>query len=274
MCPMPETATEPQEDVIALDASVKEMIEAGVFYGRTRTKTHPRMRPYVLANRNGVEVINVQKTSAFLDAAMAFLTECAAKNKAVMILGTQPAAHESVRVIATEFGYPVVTRRWLGGTLTNYKVIARRVEYWKKLKTDLAAGAFKGYTKKEQLDLEKEAAKLDETLTGLEAMVARPEVLLVIDPTLHRTAVLEALRVGVPIIAFMNTDGDPESLEYPVIGNTKARTSIIWFTGRAMEALREGKREAVKLAEENKKAAEAKQAAETSFDAAQGKKKE
>lgn len=257
------TATEPKqaEEEVALDPSVKEMIEAGVFYGRTRTKTHPKMKPYVLANRNGVEIINVQKTVSLRDAAAAFLKEAAAKGKAIMIVATQPAAHETAKALAAEFEYPIVTRRWLGGTLTNYRIISRRVEYWKKLKSDLAADAFKGYTKKEQLDLKKEAAKLDETLTGLEAMMARPEVLVVVDPAFHRTGVLEARRVGVPVVALMNTDSDPLSIEYPVIGNTKARTSINWFIGKIAEALREGKKEGAARAAEAAKAAEASRAA-------------
>ena len=117
-------------------------------------------------------------------------------------------------------------------------------------------------TKKEQLDLEKQAAKLDETLGGLEAMTARPEVLLVVDPAFHRTAVLEARRVGVPVVALMNTDSDPQSIAYPVVGNTKARTSINWFIAKVADALREGKQEGLRQADEKTRAADAARAVE------------
>lgn len=232
----------PEEAVI--DPAMREMMDAGVFYGRTRNKTNPKMKQFVIANRNGVEIINLEKSKEQMESAVNFLKNAASKNISMIIAATQPSAHEAALTIGKEFGLPVVTRRWLGGTLTNYRVIAKRVEYFKKLKVDLAQGAFKAYTKKEQLDLEKETAKLDETLSGLENMVNRPEVLIVIDPVVNRTAVAEANRLGIPIVAFTNTDADPTLIDHAVLGNTKARTAISWFLSGIKEGIKEGKREA------------------------------
>ncbi len=226
------------------DPELLQMMEAGVFYGRTRNKTNPQMKKFVLANRNGVEIINVEKSKEQMEAAARFLKSAAARNASMIFLGTQPSAHDMLKQISDEFSLPFVIRRWLGGTLTNYRVIAKRVEYFKKLKEDLAKGAYKGYTKKEQLDLEKEAEKLTETLAGLEYMSSRPEVLVVVDPVMHRTAVLEANRLHIPVVALMSTDAEPSLVQYPVVGNTKAKTSIDWFTAKIAEAIRSGKKEA------------------------------
>lgn len=240
---MPETDTKaqgaPEEAVI--DPALREMMDAGVFYGRTRNKTNPKMKQFVLANRNGVEIVNLEKTKSQMEDAAKFLKSEAARGAHLILVGTQPSARELAESIGREFKLPVVARRWLGGTITNYRVIAKRVEYFKKLKEDLAQGAFKGYTKKEQLDLEKEAAKLQETLSGLEDMTGRPEILIVIDPVMHRTAVAEANRLKIPVVSLMSTDADPMLVDHGVVGNTKARTSIAWFLDKVVVAIREGR---------------------------------
>ena len=242
--PESEITTAAVAEETVTDPVLKEMMEAGVFYGRTRNKTNPRMRAFILANRNGVEIINVEKSKSQMESAAAFMKEAAAKNIPMIVVATQPSAHETAKALAAEFALPVVTRRWLGGTLTNFKVISKRVEYFKKLKSDLATGAFKGYTKKEQLDLEKEAARLVETLSGLEDMTTRPEVVVVVDPVLHQTAVREANRLKIPVVAIINTDSDPTEITHPVVGNTKARTSIAWFMEKVTAAVREGRKQA------------------------------
>jgi small subunit ribosomal protein S2 len=248
---MPDEVEKPQEEIV-MDDATKEMADAGVFYGRTKAKTNPQMKPFILANRNGVEIIDVDKTKEILGEALAFLTKRVSEGARVLLLATQPAAHPAVKDIAAEFGMPIVTRRWLGGTLTNFKVIARRVEYWKKLKSDLVEGKLKNYTKKEQLEFQKEADRLDETLLGLENLTARPELLIVLDPMMHKTAVLEAKRLGIPVISYVNTDADPALVTFAIPGNTKARTSIEWFLAKVKEAVSEGKKQAPVTSEQNK----------------------
>jgi small subunit ribosomal protein S2 len=244
-------AEETEGPAAPVEPAIKEMMDAGVFFGRTKAKTHPRVKQHIIANRNGIDIINLDKTQEQLQAALAFVKEKVARGAHSILVGTQPPATDTMKKIGSEFAIPAVTLRWLGGTLTNYRVISHRLEYYKKLKSDLAANAFSGYTKKEQLDLQKEATKMEEVFSGLEAMTARPDLLIVVDPIFHKTAVAEARRLGIPVVALANTDADPDDIDHSVLGNTKARTSIVWFLEQMAAAIREGRKEA----ESNKAAA-------------------
>ncbi len=235
------------------EGALKELADIGVFIGRKKSKTHPRMRPYILATRNEVEIINLQKTMDGLNNALGFVKEktrsLPAPDRAggqagggkFMIVGTQPHAAEAVAGFAKEFGIPYVNVRWLGGLITNFKVISKRIDYYKKLKSEFKSGAMQKYTKKEQLGFEKELKRLDELFGGLENYSELPGLLIVIDPSQHAAAIREAKRAGIPIVAYVNTDCDPEVVEYPVVGNTKARASVSWFLGKLGEAIKEGK---------------------------------
>ncbi len=222
------------------DEKFKEMVDAGVFYGRKKSKTHPRMRQYILSTRNNIEIINLNKTVECLETALAFLKEKIRNGGLPLFIGTEPAA-EGVKDIAAEFNFPVVATRWLGGTLTNFQIISKRIEYLKKMRSDLSAGVFEKYTKKERLMIEQELKRLVELLGGLENLTVLPDVLIIIDPVLHMTAVREARRLHIPIIAMVNTDGNPELVDYPVPANTKARLSINWFLGKVRDTIKEAK---------------------------------
>lgn len=224
------------------------MVEAGVFVGRTKTKTYPRMRPYILTTRNNVEVIHMGKILEKLAEAMDFMKAKAAAKAAMLFVGTQPAALGGLTELQTAFGFPAVSVRWLGGTLTNYKVISKRIEYFKKLKADNAAGAFEKYTKKEQLGIRKELEKMEELMSGMENMTTRPDVLIVIDPNSHKAAVREARKLNIPIVSYVNTDCNPDDVDYFVPGNTKSRLSINWFLMKMQEAIKEGQKEAAAIA--------------------------
>lgn len=232
-----DTNTNPKTEEIQLDPSLKELMDAGVFYGRKKSKTHPRMKGAILSNRNGIEIINIEKTKAGIDAAVEFLGNRIRQGGNVMFVGTQPPAHE-ISAVAKEFGMPSVDSRWLGGTLTNHKVILGRIEYFKKLKNDSEQGLLDRYTKKERVMMEKELEKMKEVMTGLEAYNNLPEVLVVVDSNVHSIAVREAKHMHIPVIALVNTDSDPDLVDYPVVGNTKAKTSINWFLGKMADAIR------------------------------------
>ncbi len=232
------------------NGAFKELTDAGVFLGRKKRNTHPRMRPYILTTRNEIEIINLQKTTDDVEKAVAFVKEKVRNGGVVMVVGTQPQAAEAVAAFAKELDLPYVNVRWLGGLITNFKVLSKRIEYYKKLKSELKSGALEKYTKKERLGFEKELVRLDELLGGLENYNAVPEVLLVIDPNPHMTGVREAKRLGIPVVAYVNTDLDPEVVDYPVVGNTKARKSISWFLSKITEAVKEGKVAAVAKARE------------------------
>lgn len=220
----------------------KELTDAGVFLGRKKTKTHPKTRPNILATRNEIEIINLQKTSEGVEKAAAFIKEKIRNGGTAMIVGTQPQAADEITAFAKELDLPYVSVRWLGGLITNFKVLAKRIDYYKKLKSELGMGALdEKYTKKEILGFEKELVRLEELFGGLVNYSSIPSVLIVIDPNPHMTAVKEAKIAGVPVVAYVNTDIDPEIVEYPVVGNTKAKMSISWFLGKLKDAVREGK---------------------------------
>ena len=223
------------------DEEFKEMVEAGVFYGRRKSKTHPRMKPYVLTNRGGLEIINLHKAKEGLERVFAFVKEKAAMGGMALLVGTQPSAI-GVEEVAKKYGFPLVTKRWLGGTLTNFKIISRRVEYYKKLRSDMASGAFEKYTKKERVKIDGEIRRLQELMGGLENLDRLPDFVVIIDPSLHHTAVREANRSKIPIITLADVNSDPDGLDYFVVGNNKARKSVQWFLGRIDEAITEGKK--------------------------------
>jgi len=219
----------------------REMMDAGVFYGRKKNKTNPKMRQFVLANRGGIEIINLQKTTEFLDKATEFIKEKVRENALVLLVGAEPAAEMNIRALAKKFTMPYVVVRWIGGTITNFKIISKRVEYLKKLRADFASGALiEKYTKKERLEMEREMNRLEELMGGLEHLNREPDVVVMINPVFHATALAEARIKKIPVIAFANVDANPDEVDYLVPGNDKAKKSIDWFLGKIEKAIEEG----------------------------------
>lgn len=236
-----ETAVTNGAEIFAADPSLKEMIDAGVFFGRMRTRTNPKMREYILTTRNNVEIINIEKTKELMEKAQEFVKGKAKDGAMFLFAGTQPAASDAILALAQEFKMPAVITRWLGGTLTNFKVISKRLEYYKKLKSDWENQAFRNkYTKKERLGIEKELEKLTVEMESLAPMTERPKVLIVIDPNLHLAAVKEAIKLNIPVVSFINTDVNPDLITYPIPGNNKAKMSVDWFLGKIKEAMSQG----------------------------------
>jgi small subunit ribosomal protein S2 len=236
-----QTATHSDDAQSAYPAEAsREMMDAGVFYGRKKSKTNPKMKRFVLANRGGIEIINLQKTEEAMEAAAGFIKEAIAKGGMPLFVGAVPAADTMIVELAKKHGFPYVTTRWVGGTITNYRNIAKRIDYMKKLRADFAAHALDKYTKKERLELEKDLVRLEALVGGLETMAREPHFLIVIDPILHDTAVREARVKNIPIVALGNVDTDPDLIDHLVPGNDKAKLSIEWFLGRIDTALAEG----------------------------------
>ncbi len=236
---MAEEITTTQAVTYPEEAS-REMIDAGVFYGRRKSKTNPKMREHVLTNRGGIEIINLAKTADGLESALAFLKEKVRNGALVLFVGTQPAVEEGIVRVAGKFNFPYVTNRWPGGALTNFKIVSKRIEYFKKLRSDFASGALEKYTKKERVGLEKEMNKLKELFGGLEHLIKEPDVLVVVDPNMHNTAVREANRLKIPIVALANVDSNPDEIDYLVPGNDNARRSTSWFLSKVETAIDEG----------------------------------
>ena len=228
----------------------EEMIKAGVIYGRKKSKLNPQMKPYLYTFRNGVALFDLTKVNEAVARAQQFLTEVAKNNGAILVVATQPAAKILAKEFAATHGLLFVTERWLAGMLTNFTRISSRIEYFKKLKADRAAGKHDKHTKKERLLMDREMAKGALFFGGVESMASLPKAAIVIDAKLHETAMREAKRAKIPVVALLSSDADPRDAMYPLPGNTNARTSIAWFLERLGKALVDGKALAAKNAAE------------------------
>ena len=251
----PQTQTkEVSPEELSLEVEEKElfyqMMEAGVFYGRSKSKTNPLTRKYILTTRSGVEVINLQSAIKHLKEAAEVLKKVMADKGLVLFVGTSPAAKSVIRGVAERLESPFVTERWLGGTLTNFKTIKDRIDYFKKLKDDKETGELEKYTKKEQLKMSKELAKLDKLFGGIERLDKMPALLFIADLVKNEYAAREAKQKGIPIIAFLNTDADPKLVDHPIPANDKNRESIKLLMKYLEEAANEGKMQAAMKKEE------------------------
>jgi len=195
------------------------------------------MRQYAILNRGGIEIINLEKTAEAVEGAAGFIEETVRRDGFPLLVATQPAAQARILELAKKFSLPYVINRWAGGIITNFGIVSKRTEYLVKLKRDLASGALDKYTKKERLMLAREMNRLKELFEGLENMPKLPDAMIVIDPVIHHTAVREAKRAGIPIVALSNLDAEPADAAYLVPGNDNSRSSINWFLNRIEEAL-------------------------------------
>lgn len=221
---------------------LEEMMKAGLFLGHQKSKTHPRMRSYIFTTRNGMEVIDLPQTLAALEKALEFIKTKLANKGTLLLVGTAPAARAAVEEFGKKLNLPYVANRWLGGTLTNYKTLSKRISYFKKLKADRQAGRFDKYTKKERLEIDREINKLTEKFTGIDNMESLPEILFVIDISAHEMVVREGKRMKIPVVALVNTDANPDLVDYPIPVNDRSRSSVEWILGRLETAIAEARK--------------------------------
>ena len=242
--PVTEAATEvrvPQQTPEPF--SMKALLEAGVHFGHQTHRWNPRMRRFIFAQRNGIHIVDLQQTMDLLDQACAFATEVAAAGKKILMVGTKKQAQDAIREEATRSGQFYINQRWLGGTLTNFATIQTRIDYVVRLEERQARGEFARLTKKEGLKLEALVVKMNRYLGGIKEMTTLPGAMFVIDVGREQIAVAEARRVGVPIIALVDTDCDPELIDWPVPGNDDAIRSIRLVTGQIANSALNGHNE-------------------------------
>lgn len=208
--------------------TVLEMVKAGVLFGHKKTKTHPRMKPYIGGRRNEIEFLDPEITEKSLNIAAEFLKQTVKASGLILFVGTRPAAKASIQSFAEALKAPYVTFRWLGGILTNFKVLNQRSTYYQDLKVKHEKGELSKYTKKEQLDFSKEVSKLSRIFDGLQALTRLPDALFVVDIEEHKTAVREAQRMHIPVVALIDTNDDPAGVEYPIFANDHTKASIEW----------------------------------------------
>jgi small subunit ribosomal protein S2 len=209
-----------------LSVGVKELLEAGVHFGHQTRRWNPKMKKFIFDARHGIYIIDLSKTLAQLELACSFLRDTVAKGGRVLFVGTKKQAQQAVKEAAEQCGQFYVTERWLGGTLTNLKTIKRSVGRLKQIEKMEADGSINHYVKQEQSMLRREAARLHKNLDGIRAMDSYPPAMFVVDIKREHNAVAEARRLSIPIVAIVDTNCDPDLVDYPVAGNDDAIRSV------------------------------------------------
>ncbi len=221
--------------------SMKQLLEAGVHFGHQTRRWDPKMAPYIFTQRNGIYIIDLQKTIKMLDDAYSFVRAVAQNGGVILFVGTKKQAQDSIAEEATRAGQYYVNQRWLGGTLTNWKTIQSRVQRLKDLKKMSEDGTFDVLPKKEASLLTKEKDKLERFLGGIEDMPRIPDVLFVVDPKKEKIAVHEANILGIPVVAMVDTNTDPDPVDVVIPANDDAIRAIRLISGAMADAVIEGK---------------------------------
>jgi len=220
-----------------------EMLKAGVHFGHQKSRWHPKMKPFIFGVRNGVHVIDLDKTVEELNNALAYVKTLAAQGKVILFVGTKRQARDPVRLAAESCGMPYLVERWIGGLLTNFEEFRRRLKKYKGLKEMVVTGEIEKYNKKEQSTIKKQIEKLDKYLAGLTTVDKIPDALYIADVRIEKTAVTEARRTNVPMVAVCDSNVDPTKITYPIPANDDAVNSIKMIVGLIAEAINEGKAE-------------------------------
>ena len=240
--------------------SMKQLLEAGVHFGHQTRRWNPKMAPYIFTERNGIYIIDLQKTVKKLDEAYAFIKSVAENGDNVLFVGTKKQAGDSVKEEALRAGAYYVNARWLGGMMTNFKTIQRRIARLEQLHTMQEDGTFNLLPKKEVVKLELEIEKLEKYLGGIKDMKKLPGALFIVDPRKEKIAVSEAKKLGIPVVAIVDTNCDPDDADYVIPGNDDAIRAIKLIAGAMADAIiegRQGEQQAAEAAEaESEEAAE------------------
>lgn len=216
----------------------EEMFKAGVHFGYSRSKRHSKMAPYIYGIKNNVEIFDLEKTERCVESAADFLKTMFQQKKLILFVGTKPGISEIVKKAAEKTGMPFVVNRWIGGIITNFKIIRSRVSNFEKLKKDIESNSLEKYTKKEKIKINKEFEKMQKKFSGSELLTGLPDVLIAVDPKEEITAVREAKRMNIPVVAIMSNDCDPTNISYPIPANDMAPKSVEYIMNRLMEAFK------------------------------------
>ncbi len=220
--------------------SMKQLLEAGVHFGHQTRRWNPKMAPYIFTERNGIYIVDLQKTVKMLDVAYGFVRDAAAEGD-ILFVGTKKQAQESIKDEAERCGMHYVNARWLGGMLTNFRTIRQRVNRLEQLKKMREDGTFELLTKKEASKLELEIEKLEKFLGGVKNMQRLPKALFVVDTRKEHIAVAEARKLGIPVVAIVDTNCDPDEVDYIIPGNDDAIRAVKLITGAMADAVLESR---------------------------------
>jgi small subunit ribosomal protein S2 len=221
--------------------TMKELLEAGVHFGHQTKRWNPKMQKYIFGERNGIYIIDLQKTLKKFREAYAFVRDLAAGGGTMLFVGTKKQAQDTVFEEANRCGMFYVNHRWLGGTLTNFLTIRKSIARLKRLEEMKETGEYERLPKKEGLELDRERQKLEKALIGIKTMETLPSSVFIIDPRKENIAVAEAQRLGIPIVAIVDTNCDPTGIDHPIPGNDDAIRAVRLITSRVADAILEGR---------------------------------
>ncbi|HID82455.1 MAG TPA: 30S ribosomal protein S2 [Chromatiales bacterium] len=233
--------------------TMRQMLEAGAHFGHQTRYWNPKMAPYIFGDRNKIHIINLEKSLPLLNEAANYLGKLASKGGTIMFVGTKRSASETIKEAAESCGMPYVSQRWLGGMMTNFKTIKQSVNRLKEIEAMEADGSIERFSKKEALMLRREKEKLDRSLGGIKDMKRLPDALFVIDVGYEKIAVLEANKLGIPVVAVVDTNHSPDGIDYVIPGNDDAIRAIQLYVAAMSDAIAQGKASAataVKKADE------------------------
>ncbi len=225
-----------------LTVSMKELLEAGVHFGHQTKSWNPKMKGYIFGQRNGIYIIDLQKTMRIVKESLQFVEDEVARGKEVLMVGTKKQAQDIIKDYAIKCEAHYVNQRWLGGLLTNFGVIRTSVEKLIEMDEMKEDGRWDLLTKKEQSKMDKVFRKLTKNLGGIKNMTSRPGIMFVIDSTKEEIAIMEAKRLKIPVVSIVDTNGDPEGIDFPIPGNDDAVRAIELFTSKITDAILEGKK--------------------------------
>lgn len=219
---------------------VEEMFRSGVHYGYSKSRRHPSVAPYVFTTKNGVDIINIEKTYELFEKALQEISSLAGSGKTILFIGTKPEARQQIVETALALNMPYVSDRWVGGALTNFPEIKKRIVRLLDLRDQKEKGELDKYTKKERLLIDKEMEDMTKNFQGLTGITKTPDAVFVVDPKKEHIAVTEAHKMNLPVIALLNTDCDLRKVEYPIIANDASVSSISFFLTKIKEAYNKG----------------------------------
>jgi len=220
--------------------NIEEMFNSGVQYGYSKSRRHPSTTPYIFTTKNGVDIINIEKTEELLNKTLEYIKNLGASGKTILFIGTKPEASQQITEVALALGMPYVAERWVGGALTNFSEIKKRIAKLLELREQKENGDFEKYTKKERLLIGREMENMDRNFQGLVGMTRIPDVIFVVDPKKEQMAVTEAIKMGIPVISILNTDCNIKQTQYPILANDASGPSISFFLSKIKEAYLNG----------------------------------
>ncbi len=222
-------------------ATIKQLLEAGAHFGHQTGRWNPRMKNYIFTKRNGIHIIDLEKTAVMLDHACDFIKDVVAQGETILFVGTKKQAQESVQEEAERCGMYYVNQRWLGGMLTNFATIQARIDQLVRMEDQMARGELGRLTKKEVLKIGEKIDKLNKQMGGFKEMTALPGAMFIIDPTKEKIALAEAQRMGVPVVAIVDTNCNPDEIDHPIPANDDAIRAIKLICTKIADAVLEGK---------------------------------